>query len=707
MSKFSLKSRQTFIAVAIFFVLAMGSNAGASLFDIFGTGKKVKSLAKVLQSRQLLESSEAIPGFASDAVVLLAYLGRQQQGTVTEWAKIGFVIGDGSLILTAAHCVDSLNELKKQAVSSELVAISPYYGDVFKVELLGIDEKADAAVLKADWPGHPALELAGIDEVNAAKEMLIAGFEQEKIKKLPLLYNSRLCMERLPVGLLDETSPNFAITLVSTRYVLPGWSGSAIVLPESGKVAGVLGRLIIKKTKKGEFLRRDTSGCSVVSIDALLEKHELTSQGRGKCEDFESIEGSRDIFSGIVDYVMSFFNKDTESALKLSRHFVEARPESVYARLFLAWSAQDAQLKDLTRKDLLKLAETNFKEAVRISPKNARVHSSYGNFLALNKRSDEAMAEIETALAIDPSDELALINRISLLTTKDPQRAAVYGNELIESHPENCHYWYWHAGTLMALEKYPEALTAARKAVDLNPDGLYYGRLADALVKNEQFEEAEECHKQMAERCTCQRCWNSYARFLIDRGKERFDDAAEALKKAESAHPRSNSQRNLAMLRTNLNLARLKDLEAESPEEAEVLCREHLEEFGDNGHYHFALAGILRTLDKIDEALAAAERAVELSPDRSYKPRLANILAKVGRLEDAEKIYVEIIQQHPDRDKYKYWYAEFLCERFSDRAEQARDILDGLEPSEGGWHISMEEAEKLAEAIAKNSVQKD
>ena len=310
MSKLSLKSRRAFIVLTIIYIMVMVVYAGASLFDIFGTGKKAKKLAKELQSRRLLEPSEAIPGFTSDAVVLLAYLGRQQQGSVTEWAKVGFVIGDGSLILTAAHCVDSLNELRKQAVSSELVVISPYCGDVFKVDVLGIDKKADVAVLKADWPGHPALELAGIDEVNTAEEMLIAGFEQEKIEKLPLLYHSKLRMEKLPVGLIDETVPNRAITLTATRYVLPGWSGSAIVLPESGKVAGVLGKLMIDKTKKGKLLRRDAGGCSVLSINALLEQHELTCQGRGKYEDFESIAGSRDIFSGIVDYVISFWNGD-------------------------------------------------------------------------------------------------------------------------------------------------------------------------------------------------------------------------------------------------------------------------------------------------------------------------------------------------------------------------------------------------------------
>ncbi len=163
MSKFSLKSRRAFILLTIIYILVMVVYAGALFFDIFGSRKDIKRLAKELQSRRLLEPSEAIPGFTSDAVVLLAYLGRQQQGSVTEWAKVGFVIGDGSLILTAEHCVDSLSELKKQAISSELVVISPYYGDVFKVEVLGIDEKADVAVLKADWPGHPALELAGIN----------------------------------------------------------------------------------------------------------------------------------------------------------------------------------------------------------------------------------------------------------------------------------------------------------------------------------------------------------------------------------------------------------------------------------------------------------------------------------------------------------------------------------------------------------------
>jgi tetratricopeptide (TPR) repeat protein len=665
----------------------------------FREGAKVRQLDKQLKSQQLLLPEEAIPGFSSDAVVLLAYFGRQQEGLITEWAKIGFVVGDGQLILTAAHCVDTLNDLRSQAVSSELVAISPYYGDVFKVELVAVDEHADLAVLKAHWPGHPALSLADPNEIKNADRMFVAGYRQEEDKEPPYRYHSDLSMERLTVRRLDETVPDSAITLQHTRYIRPGWSGSAIVLPKSGAVAGVCNKISISKTKKGKLTRRDAAGCSVASINALLSKHGLLAHIQRPPGGFETVQQSPQAFSLIVDYLMSFWNRDIEASLAIAKRLVQARSGSPYLKQFLAWSAENAFHRDPSREDLLRLAESSYKQALALDDDNASLHSAYGNFLTLNKRFDEAIIEVETALSLDASDDLALINRLNILNAKDPAKAAAYGQELVEKYPDNYHYWFWHADAMMKLKRYEEALHAAQKAVDLNPDGLYYGRLADALVKNDQLDRAEECYRKMTAACKCQRCWNNLARFLISRGSEYFDDAADALDKSAKSNPRSNTERNLGILRINLNLDRLRHLEKQSPEEARTRCRKLLEETPDNGHYWFALAGILRTLDNIDEALIAARRAVELEPDRSYKPRLANILAKAGKLEEARTIYDDLLENHPDRDKYKLWYAQYLADYFPDKTEEVRRIIENLKPGKNPWQVSEQELEDLKKKI--------
>jgi len=71
----------------------------------------------------------------------------QQEGTWVKWPRVGFAIGDGTLILTAAHCVSDLDDKGSQAVSPETFVISPYYGDVFEFKILAVD--------KEGRPGHP------------------------------------------------------------------------------------------------------------------------------------------------------------------------------------------------------------------------------------------------------------------------------------------------------------------------------------------------------------------------------------------------------------------------------------------------------------------------------------------------------------------------------------------------------------------------
>ena len=89
------------------------------------------------------------------------------------------------------------------------------------------------------------------------------------------------------------------------------------------------------------------------------------------------------------------------------------------------------------------------------------------------------------------------------------------------------------------------------------------------------------------------------------------------------------------------------------------------------------IAGILRTLKKYDEAVEAAQKAVDLCQRfQSYHPRLANCLAKAGELEKAEQIYDDLHKESPDKYSYWFWYAEFLVEHFDDRIDEAKEALE-------------------------------
>jgi tetratricopeptide (TPR) repeat protein len=656
-------------------------------------------LKQDMDSRELLVPSEAIPSFRSDAVVVLAYLGRKELGTEAKWPRVGFVVGDGTLILTAAHCVLDFNEQGQQAVSLDTVVVSPYYGDVFEFKILAVDKDADLAILKAPWSSHPVLALASQSELETAKEVLVAGYPQPDKSVHPHRFAKQVRMEKLPVQRLDESQRNMAIQLRGARFGGPGWSGSALVLPKTGKAVGVLTMLswqtMKTSTNDNVFIKRDLSGCSVKSIHALLQKQGLTNSAYSPSPQMQTIADGSQAFSLAMEYVDEFWNKDLSRSLAIAEQLVELRSNSVQARLFLAWSAHAVSVVEAKRQELVALAELSFKAAVHLSPGSASAHAGYGNFLMFRERYEEALAEIGTALAIEPRNELALVNRLRILTRTSPQKAVEFGQELTEKHADNSHFWFWFSDALSGVGRQEQALEAAQKAVKLNPDGVYRGRLADALAQVGRLDDAEKQYKKMTADCGCQSCWVRHADFLLEHREDKLDEARQSVETAEAKTWRRVSEANLKNLRIKLDLAPLRLLAEKSPKEAEALGRQMVENSPTNGHYWFEMAGILRTLGKHEAAVEAAQRAVNLSPDASYQPRLANTLAKAGRLDESEQTYKKMLRDHPDRPNYWFWYAKFLQDYHPQRIEDARAAFAKAQSPSPNWSVPAGELESL------------
>lgn len=491
-------------------------------------------------------SRQLKPGFDPNALVLLAHIDYRQQETLVSWPRVAFTIGDGTILLTAKHCVDSPPRWSERPMSPEIVAVSPYYGDIYHCEVLATEKKADLAILKAPWSVHPALALAGEEELNNAEQITIFSRPIRKSKKSHQL-GRQIRTATLSIERLNVTKPITGMKLKGTGPVRRGWSGSAMVLPDSVKVTGVISALTgIRLGLPVLFsvtIVFDTIGSKVESIWELLRQNDLEFVAKSYYPSpFKPVTDAQPAFSGIMDYFETLLKKESKESLETARRLVTLRPESSYAHLLLAISADkqahepdsEPQHRKASCGDLLSLAESSYQNALKLDPNSTYIHAAYGNFLMNRHRNQDALAQIESALAIDPNNGLAAINRLIILTQSEPNEAEKYANQLIKKDPNNPDYWFHYGTALLEVGKNEQALDAAQKALDMSPKGSFYGGLADILVKLDQLNKAERYYKKMTKSCGCQRCWFKYAQFLVHHRPKKLDKAEKALSKAES-----------------------------------------------------------------------------------------------------------------------------------------------------------------------------
>ena len=512
------------------------------------------------------------PGYDPNALVLIAHIDYRQHETLISWPRVAFAVGDGTVLLTAEHCVDTPPQWNNPPMSPEIVVISPYYGDIYNCKILTVDKKTDLAILKAPWPIHPALALASEEELSNAEQITIFSRPIRKPKK-PHQLGRQIRTTTLAIDRHNITKPIVGMRLKGTGSVQRGWSGSAMLLPESVKAVGVVSALTGIKLGIPKlfyvFFIFDTVGGETGSAWELLRQNELEFVAKSYYPlPFEPVSDAQPAFFRFMDYFETLLKKESAESLKIAGKLVTLRPESSYVHLLLAVSADEqahepdkrpqhnkasSTSSPRDREELLVLADSGYQKAIRLAPNNASIHAAYGSFLMNCNRKQQALTETESALAIDLNNNLAAINRIRILTQTEPNKAEKYAEQLIDKDPNNPDYWFYYGNALSELGEYNRALKAEQKAVKLNPKGKYYGGLADILVKLDQPDKAERYYKKMTKSCGCQQCWFNYANFLLEYRPKKLKQAEKALSKAESkAYMLRVAEEDMAKLRRRI-----------------------------------------------------------------------------------------------------------------------------------------------------------
>ena len=493
------------------------------------------------QTQYELEESflQKHPDYDPNTIVLLVHIAEGRNGVYISLPRVSFAVGDGTTIVTAAHCVKRpTNWPQGEKLSSEILAISPYYGDAFKCELAALDEKADMAILKAPWEKHPALKIASPNDLDLTESLIVFSRPTYMTKQRDE-YARRIRVAAMDIDDINHSEDKKGITFKQARPIKPGWSGSPIVIPGTAEVAGVMSHVSGLRLRIPLILELllafNAAGPNVEPLWNMLENNELQDNAKIEFPDKLISESKSELaFDSFLDYIAFFSKSDIDKANEAMDELLEIHSDSTYGNLFKAFCLTSmAEKTDVNPLEFSNQTENFYKKAIASDADSVLLRTLYTSFLLSHNFYDKALEQAEKAIAIEPNDYVANMSYMAAISKVEPDNAEQFGLTQIEKYPEDSDYQYFYGIALFELEKYEQALEAIEKAIKMNKDGEYFGGLADIYEKLGQLKKAESNYKKMTKVCGCQRCWYKYAKFLTEHRPEKSDKAQEAFEQVK------------------------------------------------------------------------------------------------------------------------------------------------------------------------------
>jgi TolB-like protein/DNA-binding winged helix-turn-helix (wHTH) protein/Tfp pilus assembly protein PilF len=165
--------------------------------------------------------------------------------------------------------------------------------------------------------------------------------------------------------------------------------------------------------------------------------------------------------------------KSTDRAIELLRQVLVADPKFAPAYVLLSRALlNQRQFRDLPIADVATEVEPLISAALRIDDRSSGAYAVRGSLRAEQSRQKEALADLQTAISLNPSDMLAIasIGRIRLLNGQ-PREALKSYDRAAALDPLNPALQVQRCTALEDLAQYEAAATACERARILQPGG--------------------------------------------------------------------------------------------------------------------------------------------------------------------------------------------------------------------------------------------
>jgi tetratricopeptide (TPR) repeat protein len=405
-----------------------------------------------------------------------------------------FVIGDGTLVVTAHHLVFEESEQGEHQMPGLVSLVSPYLGQACYGEIVAGDEELDLAVLKAAWQGHPALQLADDNSILSAERMQIIGMP-EAIHSIGPDANERfpesLTFQRqvLPGDFVAvrQRTPRF-ISLRGIGQLGKGWSGSPMLLPDSCKAAGCFVRL------HGPIGQRfvSTQGPAISQVKRLIADAGKEESLRRDKATLPRAKDGVDVFLLTLCAYGDYSRDNYDLAFEKAQKLILVRPESAFA-YGLAASSAEAQGKSDE-------PEQYYQKALTLNPGATALQIYYAQFLSKHQP-DKALEILQQIWPFDRFKPYVALLMFNVLSERGEfGRCAAFLKEALKVHANNAYLWVNLGACQLQSGDADNAVISMTKAVELLPErGPFRGQLAQLLEKQGRLDDAERHFRKLLE----------------------------------------------------------------------------------------------------------------------------------------------------------------------------------------------------------------
>jgi tetratricopeptide (TPR) repeat protein len=328
-------------------------------------------------------------------------------------------------------------------------------------------------------------------------------------------------------------------------------------------------------------------------------------------------------------------------------------------------------------------AEEVLRGILKSDPDNEAGVEQLTQLLLDQGKSAEAVALLEGITAKSPSPTLLDLLGDAYTQTKDLAKAEAAYQKAVELDPSEMSHQRGLGQTLLAEEKYPEALKVYQKLADLMPDDSdVYLRLAQIYRELHQLDKAEETLTK-ARQYLPDSLDVMFSEAMLYQAQGRTEDAIRVLSSAVTgvkgqSEALPTRRRNLAVLYQQLGKLYS---ETENYQSA-VFTYEELGRLGDeeNRRARLLLMEAYRSAKDLPKALQTGKEALAKYPaDNSIKSSYALLLGEAGKTEEALSLLKPQLKgTGADRDVYLNIAQVYERARKYKEAEQAAQTAEAL-----------------------------
>ncbi|MFN3651940.1 MAG: tetratricopeptide repeat protein [Armatimonadota bacterium] len=429
-----------------------------------------------------------------DAVVLI-----RTSNSLRSTRGSGFLIGDGSWVVTASHVV-SVDLGKGRRVSDQTALVYvPWTGRPYEARVMALDGPADIALLKLPQSGFPALPLEGLEVTDANAALAALKDRPLRLFGFPLTYGeatvaslARPEQNDSKIREIAKRGDTSLSVLQSCPDAQPGWSGGPIVSLDRNSVVAVFHSRYYPKANAEESY---PAGSVTGHLAQVLRSAGITDFApfvRPPASTLPRPKAAGELMAQEMRSLSWSAAGMWEKAEEEQRSIVAREPSDALARcelgrLLLVQKKYPEGLKEL-------------QEAARLAPQSVTVNLYLGKAYHLNFKPKEAAAALQAALRSSPDEvepQLALADLHE--ANQQPAEAEAVLRAAREKAPLHPGLVFRLGQLVTAQGKKQEGLKLMEEAAELARADpaivtipLHYGR---ALEDNKKYREAESLYR--------------------------------------------------------------------------------------------------------------------------------------------------------------------------------------------------------------------